>query len=270
MKFSILIAHYNNDIYFKDCFNSIVNQSFQDFEVIIVDDCSDKKSIDVVKNIIKNDLRFKFFQNHINNGVGFTKNKCIELASGEICGFLDPDDSLRKDALELMIQFFKKNECVAIYSKMMLSDANLLPLKYFNRTKQIINGDKYFFNVNNNITHFFVFKKSVYNQTEKINVSLRRAEDQDLYLKLYEKGRILFINECLYNYRLHNQGLTQGNDKGKNEFLLVIKESLKRRKIFKYENIDDNELYNKLIDKEISIYKRIKRYYLNCRLTYKT
>ena len=110
MKFSILIAHYNNDLFFKDCYNSIINQSYQDFEVIIVDDYSEVTSIKEVKNLIKNDIRFKFFQNSSNKGVGYTKNKCIEFASGDICGFVDPDDALRNDAVEKMVEFFKKKD----------------------------------------------------------------------------------------------------------------------------------------------------------------
>ncbi|RLZ12710.1 glycosyltransferase family 2 protein [Faecalibacter macacae] len=263
MKFSILIAHYNNDLFFKDCYNSIINQSYQDFEVIIVDDYSEVTSIKEVKNLIKNDIRFKFFQNSSNKGVGYTKNKCIEFASGDICGFVDPDDALRNDAVEKMVEFFKKKDCVAAYSKMMLCDNQLQPINPFNRTKQIINRDKYFVNINNNITHFFSFKKHIYDLTEKIDPNLRRAEDQDLYLKLYEKGRILFIDDCLYNYRLHKNGLTQGEDKGKSDFLNVIKKTFKRRKINKFQKFEDEDLYNKLIKKEQSINKRIIRYYLN-------
>ena len=67
MKFSILIAHYNNFEYFKDCYQSIISQTYQNFEVIILDDCSTDDSYEKVKNLVKDDHKFKIFKNDENN-----------------------------------------------------------------------------------------------------------------------------------------------------------------------------------------------------------
>ncbi|MBJ5801086.1 glycosyltransferase family 2 protein, partial [Salmonella enterica subsp. enterica serovar Derby] len=76
----------------------------KDFEVIIVDDCSTDDSFESIKALVKNDHRIKLYQNQENQGVGFTKRKCVELSTGEICGFLDPDDALAENALEISIK----------------------------------------------------------------------------------------------------------------------------------------------------------------------
>jgi len=91
-KISILIANYNNSHFFKDCYESLLNQTYKDFEVIILDDFSNYEDYKNIKNLISNDNRFRIFRNQSNKGVGFTKRKLVELASNEICGFLDPDD----------------------------------------------------------------------------------------------------------------------------------------------------------------------------------
>jgi len=104
MKFSILIAHYNNALFFKDCFDSIMAQTYTNWEVIIVDDCSDESEKQAVKEMISTDPRFSFYENTVNKGVGYTKKRCAELATGDICGFVDPDDALTPEALEESIK----------------------------------------------------------------------------------------------------------------------------------------------------------------------
>ena len=98
MKFSILIANYNNGKFFQDCYKSILQQTYHNWEVVILDDASTDNSVEVIKNIIQNDSRFRWYENEKNEGVGFTKGKLIELAEGEICGYLDPDDAILPNA----------------------------------------------------------------------------------------------------------------------------------------------------------------------------
>ena len=82
-------------------------------------------------------------------------------------------------------------------------------------TKQIVNGDPYFFNCPIVVNHFVCFRRNIYLQTEKMNPELRISEDQDLYLKMYEKGNFKFINEINYLYRTHSGGISQNDNKKK-------------------------------------------------------
>ena len=108
MKFSILIAHYNNARYFKQCFDSLVSQTYTNWEAIILDDGSKEDEKNLIKTIIKGDERFKYFENSSNQGVGFTKSKLIELATGEILGYVDPDDAILPTAIEKSIAVFTR------------------------------------------------------------------------------------------------------------------------------------------------------------------
>ncbi|WP_413531712.1 glycosyltransferase family 2 protein [Empedobacter brevis] len=218
MKFSILIAHYKNWDYFQECYQSILNQTYQDYEIIIVDDCSTDDSYEKLLELSKQDNKIKLFRNPENKKVGYTKKECVEKASGEICGFVDPDDKITTTALQEVIDVYKANPtCIATYSKIKLINKNSEETGNFNLTRRIKNNQKTFFNINFEIAHFFTFKKDVYNQTEGINPMLTSAVDQDLYMKLYEKGTFYFIDSFQYLYRLHDKGVSQ--DKTKKEKL---------------------------------------------------
>ena len=84
MKFSVLIAHYNNYQFFEQCYKSLKKQTYQNFEIVIVDDCSTDGSLEKIKKFSQEDHRIKLYKNEKNEGVGYTKKKCIELASGEV------------------------------------------------------------------------------------------------------------------------------------------------------------------------------------------
>lgn len=246
MLFSLLIAHYNNYDLFLDCYDSIVKQSYSNFEVIILDDCSTDGSFKKLTELLKDDARFKIYQNDSNQGVGFTKKRLAELANGEVCGFLDPDDALSKNAIENSVKNHTEKNVVT-YSKFLLCDANLNHLKLFPQSRAIKNGDEKFFNIFLEANHFFTFKKSAYNKTSGINADLTSAVDQDLYLKLYEIGNFTFINEALYYYRLHEKGVSQEKSKkGKlNEnWQKVILDTAKRRNIGRLYGKDIQDIDN--------------------------
>ena len=262
MKFSVLIAHYNNYGYFKQCYESLKEQTYQDFEIIVVDDCSTDDSFEKIQNYCNGDSRVKFFQNSENKGVGFTKRRCIEEAAGEICGFVDPDDALTEDALEISIKAYKENY-IATYSQFYLCGENLNIIKKFEPTQKIKNKNLLFFNVKFEVAHFFTFKKYTYLETEGINAELTSAVDQDLYLKLYEKGDFYYIQRPLYLYRLHEKGVSQ--EKSKKEKLnanwdKVLRNTLKRRKITQLfgKNISEIEsLQHFIFKKQNTFFKKI-------------
>lgn len=244
IKFSILIANYNNGKYFRDCYNSLIAQTHKNWEVIIVDDASTDDSVKIIEAIIKNDPRFSIYHNTSNRGCGYTKRECMKYAKGELCAYLDPDDALYEDALEKTIHEFIKEDIIAAYSQMMLCNENLIPDKVFAGTKQIYNS-RYFFNCPTQFAHFFAFKKETYLKTSGINPHLKSAVDQDLYLKILEHGNIKYIRKPLYFYRLHSNGISQQTFKqgAKESFARVIHDTMKRRGIRMINNKIVPEIY---------------------------
>ncbi|WP_326982319.1 glycosyltransferase family A protein [Chryseobacterium sp. MYb264] len=245
-KFSVLIANYNNGKYFKECYDSIISQSYPNWEVIIVDDASTDDSVETIRNIIKDDNRFKLYENKDNRGCGFTKGHCMDFATGEICGYLDPDDALYPQALEKSVEAYNRHpKIVATYSRMTMCNDKLEGDTVFTKTKAVYN-DKYFFNYPIQLAHFFTFKKEVYDKTSGINPDLCNAVDQDLYLKILDHGDPAFVDENLYKYRLHSQGISQFKSKNsaKESFAKVIFDTMNRRSLKSINKVKVPQTYN--------------------------
>lgn len=233
INFSILIANYNNGKYFKKCYQSLINQTYKNWEAIIIDDASTDDSVEIIESLIKNDSRFKFYHNTINKGCGFTKATCMKYAQGDLCAYLDPDDAIYTEALQKTVQeFINNDDLAAVYSQMMICDENLTPKTVYAGTKQIYNN-RYFFNCPIQISHFFTFKREIYLRTIGVNPNLKNAVDQDLYLKILEQGEVKYLKEPLYFYRIHPNGISQDKAKqsAKDSFAKVIHDTMKRRGI---------------------------------------
>lgn len=257
--FSILIAQYNNGKYFAECYKSIMAQNYQNWEVVIVDDCSTDDSLAVIKKIIGDDSRFKIEILSENKGCGFAKKKLAELAMGDICAFLDPDDAITEDALEVMVnEHVTYPEASAIYSIPYFCDEDL-NVRYERPSQQVINNDPYFFNLEGHIFHFLSYKKDFYERTVGINSYLQRAVDQDLVLKLYEAGPFFYVNKTLYKYRVHNSGIsnTTNADKAYFWYWVAIIDAAKRRDI----NIENLFVTKALQSRtEVALQKEIDSY----------
>lgn len=268
MIFSILIANFNNGKFFKTCYDSIISQTYKNWEVIILDDASTDNSLEIIYKTIGDDKRFKIFKNEKNSGVGVTKSKLIELASGAICGFVDPDDAITPNALESSISIFKKNKKVVLtYSKYAKCDENLNILEIPKNPMPVPNKDPFFFNCPVHIVHFVCFRKDIYEKTEKMNSEMKIAEDQDLYLKMYEKGNIQFINEANYLYRTHSGGISQNENRPKSReyFAKVILNAMHRRQLISIngkkiplEFSNSKEIYD-LLEYQTKISYRLKK-----------
>jgi glycosyltransferase involved in cell wall biosynthesis len=234
MKFSLLIANYNNGKFFKDCYDSILAQEYKNWEVVIIDDRSTDDSVEVIKKIIGSDERFKLYENDANYGVGVTKAKLIEDASGDVCGYLDPDDIIKPNALKSAVQVLeKKKDVVLTYSRLAKCDQNLNIIKEFRAAMQVPNRQKTFFNFPIQIAPFVAFRRDVYLNGPKINPELKIAEDQDLYFKMYEVGKVHFINQTDYLYRAHSGGISQNANKEKSYsyYARSIWEAMQRRNL---------------------------------------
>ncbi|MFV9484355.1 glycosyltransferase family 2 protein [Christiangramia sp. ASW11-125] len=239
MLFSILVANFNNGRYLTECFRSIIDQEYKEWEVIIVDDKSTDNSLKIINEYINKDERFKLYTNSSNRGCGYTKNKCAQFANGQILGFLDPDDTLTPNALKMMVKFHKeKPEVSIITSKYRLFKGENETITICDHAGSIPEGESYLSSCKPLLTSFATFKKKFYKDTIGINPALKRAVDQDLYLKMEEVGDHFFLDEILYNYRSHERNISRNENSLKAEYwhTLVIRNSYFRRIKIKSQN----------------------------------
>ena len=199
--FSVLIANYNNGRYLQEAIDSILIQDYSRWEIIIVDDGSTDSSSEVYARY-SDDPRFHILLNTQNMGVGYTKRRCVENASGEICGFLDPDDVLvGKDAMSIMVQKHLENPGASmIYSGMYRGDEQLKIVRE-SPGEDIENGSSALEMRSWPFHPFLTFKMSSYRKTDGIDSFMRNAEDYDLYYKLEEVGEVIHLDMMQYIQR---------------------------------------------------------------------
>ena len=228
--FSVLIANYNSGSYLQDAINSVLDQTYDNWEVIIVDDGSTDTSCQIYEKY-QTDTRFHIYYNSKNEGCGYTKHRCILHANGEICGFLDADDTLTVDALTTMVAQHNEHSSASIISSghfvcdqkwNVISTYHAHPLKanetYF--THRAPYGPE----------HFTTFKKAAYLKTEGIMQIAQLGDDQDLIFKLEEVGSYHIIPDILYRYRIFPESTCHKDPiRGAYWSTIILYETCKRR-----------------------------------------
>ena len=194
---TISIPAYNCSHFIQACLRSIYVQTYKNYEIIIVDDCSTDRSIELIHRVInfyKLRDKTKLFTHSINCGCGMTEKHAIEFGSGELVVILDSDDALSSEkALEILVKAHKKNpDASLVYSDFYNCDEKLKPQKLRNAS----------------VSHVKCFKRSFYNKTEGVNPNLLKAVDKDLITKLQSVGKTVHVPLPLYFHRVHRHSLS--------------------------------------------------------------
>jgi glycosyltransferase involved in cell wall biosynthesis len=236
---SVIIAQYNNGKYFSELYQSLINQDTQNFEVIIVDDCSTDETISIVKEIIKDDNRFKLVKHQINKGVGGAFKTAMNYVSSDIVLMLGAEDALLPNALSKLVESHIANP-----------DASLInfPFYFCDQKLNIISKSTYKHDFEGEYFFWFTlgvdtFKKSCYDKTLGFNDTMRSAIDQDICFKLEEVGKPIFIDEPLTLYRKNKKGISQGKNalSARINHLKALISTYERREISGFTNISEQK-----------------------------
>lgn len=117
VKISVVIPIYNVEKYLAACLDSLMIQSLNNIEIILVNDASTDKSEEIALRFCQMDNRFKYVLNQISKGPGGARNKGLELATGEYIFFLDSDDKVTKTGLEKIYNIAKENNYDIVFGK---------------------------------------------------------------------------------------------------------------------------------------------------------
>ena len=255
-KVSIIIPIYNNEKYLMESIDSVLNQTFQDFEIISINDGSTDNSLKILEEYAKKDSRIKIVTQE-NKGAGSARNEGLKLAKGEYLAFLDGDDFYNLDFLEKMLKkSIDTNSDIVICranrfdtetgetSKINYSlKTNFLPEKDVFSYKDI--PDK-IFNISQNWNWNKIFKKDF---IEKNNIKFQEIyRTNDLYFTccaLVLAKRISTIDECLVNYRI---GMIENSQNTNNLYPLDFYKAFSKLREF-------------LVEK--NIYKEVKESYIS-------
>lgn len=126
---SIITPVYNREEFLEECVQSIINQTYKNWELILVDDCSEDSSVEIIKRFIESDSRIKGYFFKKNFGAGIARNKGIEISKGRFIAFLDSDDYWHKEKLEKQIEFMINRNIDFSYTYSIKLDKNDIPAK---------------------------------------------------------------------------------------------------------------------------------------------
>jgi glycosyltransferase involved in cell wall biosynthesis len=201
MNISVIMPVYNTEKFVWEAIESILNQSFTNFEFIIIDDCSTDNSYNICKKYAKKDDRIKLFRNEKNMWISFTRNKLINLSITNYIASQDSDDISEKSRLELSYKFLENNLDYSV-----VSWNNII----INEDSQIIWYRKYSNNIKKVILKkspisqgSSIFRKDIFNELWWYDKKLNCAEDYDLWLKMYSSWyKIKNLDINLYKVRI--------------------------------------------------------------------
>ncbi len=213
--FSVIIPLYNKVAYVKLAIDSVLNQTFPDYELIIVNDGSTDKSLEVVQKIKKSTPRQIIIIDQVNQGVSTARNNGIAAATYPYIAFLDADDWWDKSFLAEMRTLIEAYPDAAVYS------CNYYKVKNSQNIPAIIGIEagfkKGYINYFRTYSNTFwmpvhssntVVKKKVFNEIGTFSDKLKFAEDFDLWIRIALKDKIVFLNKYLSFY---NQDLPADN-----------------------------------------------------------
>ncbi|MBO4601336.1 MAG: glycosyltransferase [Bacilli bacterium] len=216
---SVIVPVYNIEKYLDKCIESIVSQSYDKLEIILVDDGSTDGSSKICDEWKMKDSRINVFHKK-NEGVSSARNLGIQHARGEYIVFVDSDDYANKNYIEYLVKYTPEFDLISCgYYEEYL---NAKIERKITEDNTSISIDE----ANNQIFKFNGYKGFVWNKIFKCNIiknnnilfenNIHMCEDQ-LFLVNYLKfcNNVYIISDCLYNYRIRNSSVVSGNDQSK-------------------------------------------------------
>ncbi|CEI73874.1 glycosyltransferase family 2 protein [Romboutsia hominis] len=196
---SIITPMYNSGKFIRNTIESVLNQTYEDWEMIIVDDCSKDESPEIVKSYTKKDERIKYIRVSENKGVSNARNVALKNASGRYIAFLDSDDIWETTKLEKQIRFMKEKNCaISFTSYELINEEN----QKLNKVVRVPKSVDYKTLLKGNVLGCLtvVIDKSKLNFD--IKMSGVRHEDYVLWLSILKRGYIAYgLDEVLAQYR---------------------------------------------------------------------
>lgn len=200
---SIIMPSWNTAKWIGESIESVINQTYSNWELIIVDDCSTDNTEEIVK--VYKDDRIKFFKNEMNSGAALTRNRAIREAQGEWIAFLDSDDLWAPEKLEKMIMFAKENDYTFVYHGYEKIDEASRPLNiYVTGPKVVTKRRMYHYGYPGCLAFMYSARAHGLVQIKDI----KKNNDYAILLKLCKQANCYLLDENLAKYRIRKKSIS--------------------------------------------------------------
>jgi len=203
---SIIINCKNSEKYLNECIDSVLAQTFSNYEIVIINNFSTDRTKEIILSY--SDSRIQYFETKSHLNLGAARNIGLEMSKGEYIAFLDSDDTWYPNKLELILKKFTENIGL-VYSD----------VKYFNNNnsfnlydiRNLYKGNCFkelLDDYNLCMSSCVISKKVILNQKILFDEELKVCEDLDFFLKIAYVSKIEYVRDVLVEYRIHGKNLT--------------------------------------------------------------
>lgn len=223
---SIILPTYNGEKYICEAIDSILEQTYANWELIVVDDCSKDATLQIVNEYTRRDNRIKVIHNSDNYRLPQSLNVGFRKSRGELLTWTSDDNRFLPNAIEVMQQYFSDyNDTHMVQADMYEIDANGSRMG-----SDCLRWNEQNLCVKNIVGACFMYTRDVYEKIGDYDVNLFCAEDYDYWIRVEKVfGSIVHIPEILYEYRRHNGNLTVTKQEFKDRQVIML-----RRKHMEY------------------------------------
>ena len=246
-KVSIIIPYYKKRLFFLDTLKSAINQTYKNFEIIIIYDDESQTDLEYLKKIIKFNKKITLLINKKNLGAGHSRNKGIKYSKGKYIAFLDADDLWNKKKLSIQINFMINNKINFSHTSYKIVDEknNLLGRQI---VEKCISYDNLLRSCDIGLSTVVVKKDIIKNNSFP---NLRTKEDYVFWLKLVKKNKIYGFKKILSSWRRSKNSLSSS-------FFQKISDAF--RVYYKYENLNFFiSIFRVFVLSNFYLFKRIKQ-----------
>lgn len=202
---SIIMPTYNCEKFIEETIQSVLTQTYQNWELLIIDDCSSDNTKDIVNKYVINDNRIKYEILETNSGAAIARYTAIKKANGKYIAFLDSDDLWNEQKLEKQIKFMQKNNYYFTYTNYKIIDEDSASLN------KVVTGPK-------TITKMGMYNYcwpgclTVIYDREKVGLiqieNLKKNNDYAMWLKVIQKANCYLLDEVLASYRIRTGSIS--------------------------------------------------------------
>lgn len=235
---SIIVNCYNGEKYLTDCLQSIVNQTYKNWELIFWDVSSSNKCLKIVESF--KEEKINYYNTGKKKNLYASRNDAIKKSNGDILAFLDCDDWWEPEKLEKQISYFKDEHVSMVYSNYYEHYEKSSYVRKIS-DKKIYSGfiqDKIIYDYHIGILTTLIRKK-IFNDLGGYNNFFHIIGDFEFNVRLSEKNKIIGLKEPLAHYRIHNENVSKDLDKE----ILELEECLKIFVNFGFKNKSKFESY---------------------------
>jgi len=207
-KISVLTPAYNAEKYIREAIESILNQTFVDFELIIIDDCSTDKTWEIIQKYKEKDKRIIAIKNEKNLGIAGNRNRLKKLAKGKYVVWQDADDISMPDRLKHQYEFMEANEQVGICGGWLefFNDKGQSSVRKYKETD--VDLRKNIFRFSPVAQPGAIIRKSVLDEMGDYDLNYPPAEDLDMSFRIGRKYKFANLQEVVIKYRENDNSAT--------------------------------------------------------------